>query len=229
LIRGDNGDLKMAANQMNKTLKHPLGLIISNHLNMPHDVEIIKNQLQILNFKLLPTIEPESKLDLEEKLNEDCTSAQIKSYDFLLCFIFGKAYASKKTTSFSMRDHNGDPFDCQMLTQHFKDNFPSKPKLFIYHIQKEIEKLGDSDGDDDSDGQNLNVRSGDNIGFVYSYTEKQDGDSEFISKFCQAINSNQSLETIFSNLSVNFGKDLTCDFSHFERNICLSNILPHCF
>jgi hypothetical protein len=219
----------MAANQMNKTVKHPLGLIISNHLNMPRDVDNIKNQLETLNFKLLPTIEPESKLDLDEKLNEDCTSAQIKSHDFLLCFIFGKAYASKKTTSFSMRDLNGDPFDCQMLTQHFKDNFPSKPKLFIYQIQKEIEKLGDSDGDDDSDGQNLNERSGDNIGFVYSYTEKQDGDSEFISKFCQAINSNDSLEVIFCELINQFGNDLACDFSHFESDICLGNILPNFF
>ena len=59
----------MAAKQnINKTIKHPLGLIISNHLNMPRDVQILKDQLKIFNFKLLPTIDAESNLDLKEKL-----------------------------------------------------------------------------------------------------------------------------------------------------------------
>jgi hypothetical protein len=222
----------MAAKQIIKTIRQPLGLIISNHnqLNIPrNDVEAVRNQLKTLNFKLLPTIDAESNRDLEEKLREDCPSAQLESHDFLLCFVFGKAYASKKATSYSMRDLNGEPFDYKMLTQHFINNFPSKLKLFIFHTQIEIEKLGDSDGDEDQDGNNLDVRSGDNIGFVYSYTKRQDEDSQFIRQFCQAINSNQSLETIFCGLIDKFGQDLACDFSHFESSICLGNILPNLF
>jgi hypothetical protein len=177
--------------------------------------------LKILNFKLLPTIDAESNLDLKEKLVGDCTSTQLESHDFLLCFVFGKA------TSYTMRDLNGDSFDHGMLIQHFKNHFPNKPKLFIFHTQ--IEKLGDSDGDDDPDGNNLDVRSGDNIGVVYSYTKRQDEDSEFIRQFCQAINSNQSLETIFCSLKQYFRDDLSFDFSHFESNICLGNIFPNLF
>ena len=196
---------------------------------MPRDVDAIKNQLEVLHFKLLPTIKPESNIDLKEKLKEECTSTQLESYDFLLCFIFGKAYASKQSTSYTMRDLNGDPFDCEMLTQHFRNHFPSKPTLFIYHTQIEIEKLGDADGDDDSDGNNINASSVDNIGFVHSCTKRQDEDSEFIRQFCQAINSNQSLETIFCGLIGQFDQDLTCDFSHFESNICLVNNVPNLF
>ena len=226
----------MALNQINnQTFKHPLGLIISNHLNIPpRSVEIIRNQLEILNFKLFPTIEPDSNFDLEEKLKEDCKSTQLESHDFLLCFVLGKAYASKqdtsskKATSYTMRDLDGQPFDFEMLTQHFRNHFPSKPKLFIYHIQIEIVK-GDSDGDDNSDGDNLDVRSGDNIGFVHSYTERQDENSEFITQFCRAINSDQNLETIFCGLMDQFGINLECDFSHFDSNICLGKILPDCF
>jgi len=217
----------MAQSQMSKTIEQPLGLIISNHQKSPSDVEIIRNQLEVLNFKLLPTIDAESNQDLKEKLVEDFTSTQLEKYDFLLCFIFGKAYASKKATSYTMRDLNGDSFDHGMLIQHFKNHFPNKPKLFIFHTQ--IEKLGESDGDHDSGGNNLDVTKGDNIGLVYSYTKRQDDDSEFISKFCQTINSNQSLETIFFGLKEQFGQDLTCDFSHFESNICLGNILPNLF
>jgi hypothetical protein len=128
-----------------------------------------------------------------------------------------------------MRDLNGEPFDREMLTQHFREHFPSKPKLFIYHTQIEIEKLGESDGDDDQDNNNLDTRNEDNIGVVYSYTKRQDEDSEFIGQFCQAINSNQSLETIFCRLKDQFGQDLTCDLSHFESNICLDKILPNLF
>ena len=215
----------MAANQNSKTIRHPLGLIIINNQKSPrnNDVAIIKNQLEVLNFKLLPTIDVESKLDLEEKLREYCPSTQLESHDFLLCFVFGKA----NTTSYTMRDLSDDPFNHEMLTQHFRNHFPSKPKLFIFHTQ--IEKLGDSDGVDDQDGNNLDVRSVDNIGVVYSYTKRQDEDSEFIGQFCQAINSNQSLETIFSRLKDQFGQDLTCDLSHFESNICLDKILPNLF
>jgi hypothetical protein len=151
----------------------------------------------------------------------DCTSTQLESHDFLLCFVFGKA------TSYTMRDLSDSHFDYQMLTQHFKDHFPSKPKLFIFHTQ--IEKLGDSDGDDDPDGNNLDVTNEDNIGVVYSYTKRQDEDSEFIGQFCQAINSDQSLETIFCRLKDQFGQDLTCDLSHFESNICLDKSLPNLF
>jgi hypothetical protein len=215
----------MAANQNSNTIEHPLGLIIINNQKSPrnNDVAIIKNQLAVLNFQLFPTIDAESKQDLEEKLREYCPSAQLESHDFLLCFVFGKA----NTTSYTMRDLNGEPFNHEMLTQHFINHFPSKPKLFIFHTQ--IEKLGDSDGDDDPDGNNLDVRSGDNIGVVYSYTKKQAEDSEFIGQFCQAINSNQSLETIFCELINQFGQDLTCDFSHFESNICLRNNVPNLF
>ena len=81
-------DCVMAAYQISRTIERPLGLIISNHLNMPRDVQIVKDQLEILNFKLLPTIDAESNLDLEEKLRGYCTSTQLESYDFLLCFIF---------------------------------------------------------------------------------------------------------------------------------------------
>jgi len=219
----------MAQSQMSKTIEHPLGLIISNHQKSPSDVEIIRNQLKILNFKLFPTIDADSNFDLKKKLNEDCPSTQLEKYDFLLCFIFGKAYASKKATSYTMRDLNGVPFNHEMLTQHFREHFPSKPLLFIYHTQIEIEKLGDSDGDDDQDVNNLDARSGDNIGVVHSYTKRQDEDSEFIRQFCQAINSNQSLETIFCVLLKQFGQDLTCDLSHFESNICLRNNVPNLF
>ena len=129
-----------------------------------------------------------------------------------------------------MRDLNGEPFDCEMLTQHFTNHFPSKPTLFIYHTQIEIEKLGDADGDDDPDDHNnLDANNWDNIGFVHSCTKRQDEDSEFIRQFCQAINSNQSLETIFCGLIDQFDQDLTCDFSHFESNICLVNNVPNLF
>jgi hypothetical protein len=215
----------MAANQNSKTIKHPLGLIISFNQKSPrdNDVAIIKNQLEVLNFQLFPTIDADSNFDLKKKLNEDCPSTLLESYDFLLCFVFGNA----NTTSYTMRDLSDAHFDYKMLTQHFINHFPSKPKLFIFHTQ--IEKLGDSDGDEDQDSNNLDARNEDNIGFVYSYTKRQDEDSEFIRQFCQAINSNQSLETIFFGLKEQFGLDLTCDLSHFESNICLGNILPNLF